>query len=146
VRLGLKLVKEVFEQGANLPIVPFPEDATSIQDTPRLVLLLADTTAEWDRNGKIRQQIAEWTLRRGSSARLYPASLIWCLRKSGRDLTPSGRDVSVLHGFGARFFTRLVPAMKSAAFRRERAATIFAATIFGADSIVPRQSGHGRIS
>jgi hypothetical protein len=86
VRLGLKLVKEVFEQGANLPIVPFPEDATSIQDTPRLVLLLADPTTEWDRNGKIRQQIAEWTLRRGSSARLYPASLIWCLRKSGRDL------------------------------------------------------------
>ena len=41
---------------------------------------------EWDRNGKIREQIAEWTLRRGSSARLYPASLIWCLRKSGRDL------------------------------------------------------------
>jgi len=82
----LKLVKDVFEQGASLPVVPFPEDATSIQDTPRLVLVLADPTAEWDRNGKIRQQIAEWTLRRGSSARLYPASLIWCLRKSGRDL------------------------------------------------------------
>jgi hypothetical protein len=82
----LKLVKEVFEQGASLPIVPFPEDAASIQDTPRLVLVLADPAAEWDRNGKIRQQIAEWTLRRGSSAQLYPASLIWCLRKSGRDL------------------------------------------------------------
>jgi hypothetical protein len=82
----LKLVKEVFEQGASLPIVPFPDDAASIQDTPRLVLVLADPAAEWDRNGKIRQQIAEWTLRRSSSARLYPASLIWCLRKSGRDL------------------------------------------------------------
>jgi hypothetical protein len=82
----LKLVKEVFEQGASLPIVPFPEDAASIQDTPRLVLVIADPAVEWDRNGKIRQQIAEWTLRRGSSARLYPASLIWCLRKSGRDL------------------------------------------------------------
>jgi hypothetical protein len=82
----LKLVKEVFEQGASLPIVPFPEDATSIQDTPRLVLVLADPAAEWDRNGKIRQQIVEWTLRRGSSARLYPASLIWCFRKTGRDL------------------------------------------------------------
>jgi hypothetical protein len=82
----LKLVKEVFEQGASLPIVPFPVDAASIQDTPRLVLVLADPAAEWDRNGKIRQQIAEWTLRRGNSARLYPASLIWCLRKAGRDL------------------------------------------------------------
>jgi hypothetical protein len=38
----LKLVKDVFEQGASLPVVPFPEDATSIQDTPRLVLVLAD--------------------------------------------------------------------------------------------------------
>jgi len=82
----LKLVKEVFEQGASLPVIPFPEDAASIQDTPRLVLVTADPATEWDRNGKIRQQIAEWTLRRGSSARLYPASLIWCLRKSGRDL------------------------------------------------------------
>jgi hypothetical protein len=82
----IRLVKEVFEQGAGLPIVPFPEDATSIQDTPRLVLVLADPATEWDRNGKIREQIAEWTLRRGSSARLYPASLIWCLRKAGRDL------------------------------------------------------------
>lgn len=82
----LKLVKEGFEQGASLPVIPFPEDAASIQDTPRLVLVTADPATEWDRNGKIRQQIAEWTLRRGGSARLYPASLIWCLRKSGRDL------------------------------------------------------------
>ena len=34
----------------------------------------------------LREQIAEWTLRRSASARLYPASLIWCVRKSGRDL------------------------------------------------------------
>jgi hypothetical protein len=78
--------KDVFEQGASLPVVSFPEDATSIQDTPRLALVLADPAIGWDSNGKIRQQIAEWTLRRGSSARLYPASLIWCLRKSGCDL------------------------------------------------------------
>jgi len=83
----LKLVKDVFEQGATLPVIPFPEDAASIQDTPRLVLITADPATEWDRNGKVRQQIAEWTLRRGASARLYPASLIWCVRKSGRDLS-----------------------------------------------------------
>jgi len=83
----LRLVKEVFELGASLPVIPFPEDAASIQDTPRLVLVTADPATERDRNGKVRQQIAEWTLRRGASARLYPASLIWCVRKSGRDLT-----------------------------------------------------------
>jgi hypothetical protein len=81
----LKLVKDVFEQGATLPVIPFPEDAASIQDTPRLVLVTADPATDWDRSG-VRQQIAEWTLRRGASARLYSASLIWCIRKSGRDL------------------------------------------------------------
>jgi hypothetical protein len=82
----LKLVREVFEQGAALSVIPFPEDAASSQDTPRLVLVIADPATEWDRNGKLRQQIAEWTLRRSASPRLYPASLIWCVRKSGRDL------------------------------------------------------------
>jgi hypothetical protein len=82
----MKLVKDVFEQGATLPIIPFPEDAASIQDTPRLVLVIADPATEWTGNGGGRQRIAEWTLRRGNSARLYPASLIWCVRKPGRDL------------------------------------------------------------
>ena len=83
----LKLVKEVFEQGAALPVVPFPEDAASIQDTPRLVLVIAEPATEWGLNGNVRQRIADWTLRRGNTARLYPASLIWCVRKPGRDLT-----------------------------------------------------------
>jgi choline dehydrogenase-like flavoprotein len=30
--------------------------------------------------------VAEWTRDRGASPRLYPASLIWCLRKPGREL------------------------------------------------------------
>lgn len=82
----LRLVREVFEQGAALPVIPFPEDAASIQDTPRLVLVIADPATEWDQNGQVREKIVEWTLRRGASSRLYPASLIWCIRKSGRDL------------------------------------------------------------
>ena len=34
----------------------------------------------------IRQQIADWTKRRGKSDRLYPAALVWCVKKPGRDL------------------------------------------------------------
>jgi hypothetical protein len=82
----LRLVKEVFEQGAVLPVITFPEDAASIQDTPRLLLVIAEPATEWGLDGNVRKRIAEWTLRRGNSARLYPASLIWCVRKPGRDL------------------------------------------------------------
>src|SRR6185295_9494803 len=67
--------------------IPFPEDGAAIQDTPRLAIIVADPTAEWDPVGAIAKRIEEWTLRRGSSDRLYPASLIWCLRKPGRELT-----------------------------------------------------------
>ena len=28
----------------------------------------------------------KWTRNRGNSPRLYPGSLIWCVRKAGRDL------------------------------------------------------------
>src|SRR4030066_2465497 len=35
--------------------------------------------------GSLRQQIAEWTKQHGKSPRLYPGSLIWCLKKPGRD-------------------------------------------------------------
>jgi YD repeat-containing protein len=41
---------------------------------------------EWGGDGALRQQIAEWTKLRGKSPRLYPGSLVWCLKKSGRDL------------------------------------------------------------
>jgi len=40
---------------------------------------------EWTGSGTIREQIAEWTKQRGKSARLYPGSLVWCVRKPGRD-------------------------------------------------------------
>jgi len=36
--------------------------------------------------GDLRQTIYDWTRNRGSSPRLYPGSLIWCVRKEGRDL------------------------------------------------------------
>jgi hypothetical protein len=85
-KAGLIVVRKEFEQGASLPFVMFPEDGTAIQDTPRLTLVIVDPDLEWRGNGSLRSAIADWTKQRGKSPRLYPASLLWCLRKPGRDL------------------------------------------------------------
>lgn len=80
------LVQREFERGASLPVLPFPSDSTSVSDSPKLTLVLMDPEVEWTGNGPTREQIAEWTKRRGPSNRLYPGALVWCLRKPGRDL------------------------------------------------------------
>ncbi|MDF0674960.1 MAG: DUF499 domain-containing protein [Nitrospira sp.] len=85
-KAGLMVVRREFERGATLPIVTFPEDGTAIQDTPRLTLVILDPESEWRGNGTLRSTIAAWTKQRGKSPRLYPGSLIWCVRKPGRDL------------------------------------------------------------
>lgn len=79
------LVKKEFDRGASIPTVPFPEDAAAISDSPRLTLVVMEPESEWSGNGTLRQQIAEWTRQRGKSPRLYPGSLVWCLKKPGRE-------------------------------------------------------------
>jgi hypothetical protein len=79
------LVQKSFEEGASMPIVPFPGDSTAVSDSPRLTLVLLDPETEWTGSGSVRQQIAEWTKQRGTSPRLYPGSLVWCFRKPGRE-------------------------------------------------------------
>ena len=64
----------------------FPSDGTEVQDTPRLTLVLVDPDSEWTGKGFLRERIAEWTKQRGNSPRLYPGSLVWCVKKPGRDL------------------------------------------------------------
>ena len=81
-----RLVEEEFARGANLPVVPFPEDGSSVQDTPRLMLVLVDPEVEWKPDGQTAGQVAQWTRERGASPRLYPASLVWCAKKPGREL------------------------------------------------------------
>ena len=81
-----KLVQQEFSRSASLPIISFPEDGASIQDTPRLTLVVVDPEVEWQADGKIAKSIAQWTRERGTSPRLYPASLVWCSRKPGREL------------------------------------------------------------
>ena len=80
------LIQKEFERNANVPIVLFPTDGAAVQDTPRLTLVIADPISEWNSNGTVRKKIAEWTKQRGKSPRLYPGSLVWCLKKPGRDL------------------------------------------------------------
>lgn len=81
-----KLVEDEFRRGASIPVVPFPRDGAEVPDSPRLTLVIIDPEAEWTGGGSLRGQIAEWTKQRGKSPRLYPGSLVWCIKKPGRDL------------------------------------------------------------
>jgi hypothetical protein len=82
------LVKEEFKRGASIPTDLFlsPFDGTKASDSPKLSLWVLDPEMEWDGGEAVRGQIAEWTRNRGKSARLYPGALVWCVRKTGRDL------------------------------------------------------------
>lgn len=81
-----KLVEDEFRRGAAVPVIPFPKDGAEIADTPKLSIVVADPEMEWRGGGSVRTQVAEWTRQRGQSPRLYPGALVWCLKKSGRDL------------------------------------------------------------
>ena len=81
-----KLVEGEFRRGATLPIVVFPEDSAAVQDSPRLVLVILDQETEWKGDDQVVERIGEWTKERGKSPRLYPGSLVWCVRKPGRGL------------------------------------------------------------
>jgi hypothetical protein len=81
-----KLVEDQFRRGASIPVVPFPRDGAEVPDTPRLTLVVTEPETEWTGGGSPREQIAEWTKQRGKSPRLYPGSLVWCIKKPGRDL------------------------------------------------------------
>jgi hypothetical protein len=45
-----------------------------------------DPGQEWSASDETRQQLVEWLKLRGKSPRLYPGSLIWCMKKPGREL------------------------------------------------------------
>jgi len=81
-----KLVETEFRRGASIPLVFFPEDGASVQDSPKLTLVIIEPGSEWTGENAFRKQISEWTKQRGTSPRLYPGSLVWCLKKPGRDL------------------------------------------------------------
>ena len=82
----LRCIQKEFDKGRTIPVVFFPEDSATIQDSPKLTLVVMDSDSEWTGSGELRRQISEWTKQRGKSPRLYPGSLVWCLKKPGRDL------------------------------------------------------------
>ena len=51
--------------------------------------MVMNPTEEWRENNHTPERVAQWTEKRGSSSRLYPAALVWCTRKPGRDLQDS---------------------------------------------------------
>jgi hypothetical protein len=114
------LVRKEFERGASIPLVPFPKDGSTIQDSPKLTLVLMDPEMEWSGEGNVRQQIAEWTKQHGKSPRLYPGSLIWCLKKPGRDL----REKVELWLAWKRVFTEVTEGTLGADFDRADRADI----------------------
>ena len=81
-----ELVKKEFRHGATLPIIDFPENSPSIQDTARLILVLLDPDTAWSGEDQDVQRIRQWMKRRGPSPRLYPGSLVWCAKSPSRKL------------------------------------------------------------
>ena len=81
-----KLVEDELARGAMLPLVPFPEDGAATQGTPRLMLVVLHPDIEWKDGGLAVERIARWTRERRASPTLYPGSLVWCVRKPGREL------------------------------------------------------------
>jgi hypothetical protein len=123
------LVKKEFERGASIPLVPFPKDGSAIQDSPKLTLVLMDPEMEWSvgqasglssQAGSLSHKIAEWTKQHGKSPRLYPGSLIWCLKKPGHDL----RDKVELSLAWKRVFTEVTEGTLGADFDRADRADI----------------------
>lgn len=74
-------VKQEFEKGRVVPIFPFPAVGADVLDLPKLTLLFLDPESEWEAEGELRKKLSEWTRQRGSSPRLYPAALVWLVRK-----------------------------------------------------------------
>ena len=81
-----RLVEEGFRAGATTPLAFFPAESTAVADSPRLMLVVLDPDSEWADGGSLLARIGEWTRQRGNSPRLYPGSLVWCVRQPGTQL------------------------------------------------------------
>ena len=81
-----KLVQQEFSRGLNIQRVYFPEESNAVTDDPRMTLVVMSPDEEWREDGQISERLRQWTRERGRSPRLYPAALVWCIRKPGREL------------------------------------------------------------
>ena len=81
-----KLVQQEFGRGLNIQRVYFPEESNAVTDDPRMTVVVMSPDDEWREDSHIADRLGQWTRERGRSPRLYPAALVWCTRKPGRDL------------------------------------------------------------
>jgi hypothetical protein len=79
------LVKNEFDRGRTLPLFPFRLDGEELPDSPRLTLVVMEPETEWRGDSGLRERLATWTRQRGTSPRLYPGALVWCVKKPGRE-------------------------------------------------------------
>src|SRR5215510_4266486 len=79
------LVKTEFDRGRTLPVFPFRLDGDALPDSPRLTLVVMEPETEWSGHSGLREYLATWTRQRGTSPRLYPGALVWCVKKPGRE-------------------------------------------------------------
>ena len=80
------VVERAFKSDGSVPVSCFPESGSDVPDSARLRLVVVDPGTEWEAAGNVAGQLGEWTLRRGKSPRLFPAALVWCVKKPGQDL------------------------------------------------------------
>ena len=81
-----ELVKQEFSRGQNIQRVYFPEESNAVTDDPRMTVVVISPDDEWREDSDMSNRLKQWTRERGRSPRLYPAALVWCTRKPGRDL------------------------------------------------------------
>lgn len=79
-------IQTEFKKNGQLPISFFPADSSSIQDTTKLTIVVAEPDKEWMDSEGFKSDVSRWIKARGNSPRLYPAALIWCFKKPGREL------------------------------------------------------------
>ena len=80
------LVRQEFQKGASVPLAFFPADSAAVPDSPRLTIAVMPPGDVWDESGDTARRLAEWTRTRANSNRLYPAAIVWCVKKGGREL------------------------------------------------------------
>jgi hypothetical protein len=81
-----RVIKDENHQSWTVPVYTFPSDATEVPDTPKLSIVVLGPETEWESAGDLRKKLGDWTRQRGASPRLYPAALVWVVRKPGRTL------------------------------------------------------------
>jgi len=86
-----KLVKDAFNKGRTLPMVPLPADATEVDDSPKLTLVVMPPSVEW--NEQTKALLGEWTRQRGTLSRLYPGALVWYVKQPGSKLRQEVQDL-----------------------------------------------------